>query len=114
MAKANYWQQGESLDYNNGSGAKIDANTILELGDVIGIAGTDIEDGETGSIHVKGVFELPKITGAINQGQKVYWYKSSVDANSGITTTAGSNTPAGYAAQAALSADTKVLVNLNA
>ena len=77
-------------------------------------AGTDIEDGETGSVHVKGVFNLPKLSGAINQGQKVYWYKSSVDANSGITTTAGSNTPAGYAAQAAVSGDTKVLVNLNA
>ena len=114
MAIAKYWQRGESLDYVNSGDDAIEANSVIELVDRIGIAGTKIEAGATGSAHVKGVFEIQKLSGAISQGEKVYWYKSSVDANSGITTTAGSNIPAGYAAAAAASGDTTVLVNINA
>ena len=43
MAKATYWQRGETLDYTNGSGSKIDANTIVVL-----------KSGATGRIGVIG------------------------------------------------------------
>ena len=71
MAKATYWQRGETLDYPNASGSKIDANTIvvLKTGATgrIGVIGTDIPNGETGSVHVTGVYEMPMIT--------AYWHK---------------------------------------
>ena len=37
MAKAAYWQRGESLDYLNKTNAVIEANTIIALGTRIGI-----------------------------------------------------------------------------
>lgn len=110
MAKASYWQRGDAIDFTNGTGSKIDANTIVLLGARIGVAGTDIEAGETGSLIVSGVFELPKATGAITAGAVVYWDAT----NSNITTTSTNNTAAGFAVAAAASADTAVLVKINA
>lgn len=107
MAKAIYWQRGESLDYVNATDATIAANTIVSLGTRIGVVGTDILPGEKGSLHVTGVYEIPKSgAGAITMGAAVYFD------GTGITTTASSNTPAGYAAQAAASGDSVVLVKL--
>lgn len=110
MAKAIYWQRGETLDFtNNATGAsKIEANTIVALsGSRIGVAGTDIAVGETGSLHVTGVYEMPK-TGdeAIAQGEAVYWD------GSGITNDDSNTTPAGYAAQAAAADATAILVKI--
>lgn len=108
MSKATYWQRGETLDYMNATDAKIEANTIIPFGGHIGIAGTDILPGELGSIHVTGVFEMPKAAeGAIEMGADAYF-----DGN-GITGIKGEGTIlAGYAAQAAAAADTVILVKL--
>ena len=107
MAKAAYWQRGESLDYKNSTNAVIEANTIIDLGTRVGVIGTDIAPNEVGSIHVVGVYEIPKTDAtAITLGTAVYF-----DGN-GITATAGSNTPAGYAAADAADADTVILVKL--
>lgn len=110
MAKAIYYQQGESLDYTNSGATTIEANTVLVFGDRIGVAGCDIPAGETGSIHMKGVFKLPISSEAISAGAEVYWD----DTNSVITATSSSNTKAGYAADAASATDTLILVNINA
>ena len=107
MSKAVYWQRGESLDYKNETEAIIEANTIIALSGRVGIAGTSINPGELGSLHVTGVFEMPKTgTSAIAMGASVYF-----DGN-GITDVASSNTLAGYAAQAAAAGDTVILVKL--
>lgn len=107
MAKAIYWQRGESLDYPNTTDATIAANTVVSLGTRVGVIGTDILPGEKGSVHVTGVFEMPKSgSSAITMGAAVYFD------GTGITTTASSNTPAGYAAQASGTTDTVVLVKL--
>lgn len=107
MAKATFWQRGESLDYKNITDAVIEENTIIAIGTRIGITGTYINPGEIGSLHVCGVYEMPKTDAtAIELGAAVYF-----DGN-GITATAGSNTPAGYAAAAATDADTAILVKL--
>lgn len=106
MAKATYWQRGESLDYKNTTDAVIEENTIIDLGTRVGITGTYINPGETGSLHVCGVYEMPKTDDtAIALGAAVYFD------GTGITVTAGS-TPAGYAAGVAEAADTVVLVKL--
>ncbi len=109
MSKAAYWQRGEALDYKNDTDTKIEANTVISFGSRIGVAGTDILPGEVGSLHVTGVFEIPKTaSGAIEMGTDVYF-----DGN-GITDTEGEGTSmVGYAAQAAAAADTVILVKLN-
>lgn len=108
MSKAEFWQRGEALDYINTGTAVIEANTVITFGGHIGVAGTDILPGETGSLHVTGVFEMPKTaSGAVEMGTEVYF-----DGN-GITDTKGDGTVlAGYAAQAAAADDEAILVKL--
>lgn len=107
--KATYWQKGQSLDYTNGTNATIEANTVLVIGSLIGIAGTDIEPGETGSVHVEGVFQMQKKDStAINMGTAVYW-----NATDGITATSTNNTFAGYAAETSAAGAETILVKLN-
>ena len=104
---AKYWQKGEVLDYK--ASAAVKNGEVVSLGTRIGVAGEDIAAGETGHLHVVGVFEMPKATStAITMGAAVYY-----DAGAGvITTTSASNVPAGYAAAAAPANDATVLVKL--
>ena len=104
--KATFWQRGESLDYTNNGTSVIEANTIIDLGTRIGVAGTDINPGEKGSIHVTGVWQIKK-TGAeaIEMGAAVYFD------GTGITNDT-SKTPVGYAAEAAGADAEFILVKL--
>ncbi|MCM1189809.1 MAG: DUF2190 family protein [bacterium] len=107
MSKAAYWQRGESLDYVNNTTAVIEANTVIPIEGRIGVAGTSLNPGEKGSLHVVGVYEIAKTGSAeIKMGTAVYF-----DGN-GITDTASGNTPAGYAAQTAAADDAVILVKL--
>ncbi len=108
MGKAEFWQRGETLGYTNTGTAVIEANTVITFGGRTGVAGTDILPGETGSLHVTGVFEMPKTAeGAVSMGTDVYFD------GDGITDTKGDGTVlAGYAAQAAAAGDTVILVKL--
>lgn len=110
MSKAVFWQRGETLDYKNAGSEIIEANSVLLIGKRIGIAGMTINPNEVGSVHVTGTFKFPKAAGAITLGAEVYW-----DATAGkITTTASSNTKAGFAVEAAADAATEVVVKINA
>lgn len=105
--KAVYWQRGEALDYKNSTSETIQENTVVPINTRVGVTGTAIAPGEIGSLHVCGVFELPKAdTTEIAMGTMVY---SDGD---GITATAGDNIPAGYAAQNAAAEAKTVLVKL--
>ena len=79
------------------------------IGAIGGVAKTDIADGKTGAAHVSGVFSVVKASGAVTQGQKLYWNTS----NSNLTTTASGNTIVGVAAEAAASGDANVKILLN-
>ena len=114
MATAMYYQRGESLDYANSTSSKIAANTVIELKDRIGVVGCDINPGETGSLHMTGVFEMDKTGSAkIDMGQKVYFDGTGItdDADDGGSP-ATAYTPAGYAVAEAAAAATKILVKL--
>lgn len=116
MSKAAYWQRGESLDYVNRTAAVIEANTIIPIEGRIGVAGTSINPGERGSLHVTGVYEIEKTgTAAIGMGAAVYFdgtgITDAVDNGKTGSEKAG-YTPAGYAAQAAAAEDTVILVKL--
>lgn len=111
---AKYWQRGETLDYTPSAAVKNGA--VVSLGTRIGIAGGDIAASTQGQIHMVGVFEMTKATGAITMGAAVYYDvandKITTVASTGSGDTKVDNIPAGYAAAAAASADTTVLVKL--
>lgn len=102
-----YWNRGEAIDYKNGTSQVIKAGEVVAIDKKIGIAGTQIDPGETGSLHVSGVWELPKkASEAIAVGKPVYYEAS------GITATAGSNPVAGWCVAEAKAADKVVLVKI--
>lgn len=106
--KAVYVYKGESLDYKNGTSKTIEAGQIVVFGTRLGVAGTTILPGETGSIHMVGVFRISKKANeALEEGAAVYYSET------GITgTAAAGDHEVGYVACTAAVADTDVLVKL--
>ena len=86
---ANYQQPGSTIDFINSTSDTIKAGQVVSLTTRIGVAGTEIAASAVGSLHVKGVFSMPKATGAIAIGAAV---------------------PAGWAIAAAKSEDATVQV----
>ena len=128
MATATYWQRGDAIDYLNSSGSKIDADTIILAGSLLGIAGADIPNGATGAVIISGIYELPKEYAASDKaltlGQKVQWddsnhyIKAAVEQVIGTGGDAGKVTTEaspvhGIVVAAAASADTTCLVKIN-
>lgn len=103
----NYVQEGKALNYT--AGADIKSGDFVLIGALGGVAKTDIANGKSGAVHVKGVFSVAKASGAITQGAKLYWNST----NSNLTTTASGNTFVGVAAEAAASGDATVKLLLN-
>lgn len=118
MSEARYVQRGETLDYFNSTEKTIRAGEVIPLITRIGVAGTEIPPGKTGSIHVCGAFEIPKAGDApIPMGTEVFFDgigitdKDKEDAADDEGETV-SHIPAGYAAAGAQQGDTVVLVKL--
>lgn len=105
---ANYQQPGAAIDYTNTTSDTIKAGQVVSLTTRIGIAGTEIPAAAVGSLHVKGVFTMDKVSGEIALGAAVY-YNASTDKIT-TTATASSAVPAGWAIAAAKSEDTTVQV----
>lgn len=98
----NFGRKGKVLNYKNTTGSTVLSGALVICGALVGVAVTDILNGEVGAVNLEGVYTLPKATGvAIAQGAKVYW----VTADSNLTTTVSSNTYIGYADVAGLTAD---------
>jgi len=104
----NFVQEGKTLNYTP-SGADVASGDFVLIGAIGAIAKTDIADGKTGALHISGVYSVPKASGAVTQGAKLYWST----ANSNLTTTATDNTIVGVAAEAAASGDANVKILLN-
>lgn len=115
--KAAYWQRGESLDYVNSTTKKIEVGDVLTLGNRIGVAGTDMEPGALGSVHVTGVYEFDKKdTTELTVGFAVYLtadgITSSASEGSGDDTV--NHVLAGFVAATSPAKSTKVYVKINA
>ena len=110
MSKAAYWQRGEALDYVNTGTEKIEANTVIVLGSRIGVAGMEIFPGETGTLHVTGVYSMPKGSEEVTAGADVYYSETDGE----ITTISDGNVKAGFACEEASASDSTVLVKINA
>lgn len=105
MAKATYWQKGDSIDFLNSTDAKIEANSVVALGTRCGIAGEDILPGETGSVFVEGVFIVPSGGTAFAIGADVFF-----DTDAGTAATSG--TKLGWCIEAVTADQTQVKVKL--
>jgi predicted RecA/RadA family phage recombinase len=77
----------------------------------VGVALTDIANGAVGTVAMKGVFNMPKLTtDVVAQGVLLYWDNT----NKRLTVTSAGNTLAGYATAAAGNGVTTVNIALNA
>lgn len=115
MAKATYVQKGESLNYKNVAAKTIEAGDVVEMVARIGIAGCNIAPGETGTVHVIGVFRIPK-SGAdeIPVGTPVFFDGRGITnaQNDGNEGSPVSYTPAGYAAELTAAGAADILIKL--
>tara|TARA_R110002049_G_scaffold173699_1_gene340591 strand:+ start:1264 stop:1638 length:375 start_codon:yes stop_codon:yes gene_type:complete len=69
---SNFIQDGNVIDYT--AGADITSGSVVKLGNILGVALTDIANGATGSVAIRGVFRVPKVSGAvITQGESLTW-----------------------------------------
>lgn len=65
-------QPGNVIDYTAGS--TIASGDVVVIGNIIGVALTDIANGSTGSVATRGVFTVPKVSAAvIAQGESLVW-----------------------------------------
>ncbi len=103
----NFIQEGDVLDIT--LSADVASGGVVVAGDLVGVAVTDGKNGETIAVSFDGVYELPKATGAISVGAKLYW----VVADGNISTTASGNKFLGYAAAAAVSGAATVRAKLS-
>jgi len=106
----NHIQKGAAMPWTNDTGADVVSEEVVALPDMIGVAAHDIADTEDGELLVEEVFEIAKEAPlVIDQGDDVYWDDAADQINKTNT-----NVPAGKAFAPAGSADTTVLVKLNA
>lgn len=112
MSQAEVKTVTDILPYTPGS-AK-DAGTVQASGAITGIISTDLAANERGSLVVNGTVKMPKVTGAISVGAKLYWNATGDPvggtAGSGAVTVSDTDGYAiGYAVEAALSGDSSVV-----
>lgn len=104
----NFVQPGDMITVAAPNGGIASGAGVL-AGSLFGIAACTAAEGADVEIKTTGVFDLPKASGAITQGAKVYWD----DTAKNVTTTASGNSLIGVAAAATASGASTVRVRLN-
>jgi predicted RecA/RadA family phage recombinase len=112
--QARFIQDGKAIDYTPSS--DVSAGQVVVAGAHIGIAKVPIPADTLGALALTGLFDVVKVTGAINDGAAVYW---DADGNplggtagtGAATTTSAGNTFMGFAVGAA--AETAETVRLD-
>ena len=103
-------KEGRVADWTNGTGAAVISGTVIVFGlQQLAIAETDIANGATGSVLLEGVVRLDKASGAIAQGQKLWWDAANAEV---LNAPAKNAYFLGYATEAAGTSDAEVLVDL--
>ena len=109
----NYVQPGEVI--NHTAGADITSGSVVAIGAIIGVALTDIANGSAGAVQITGVFEVPKVSGAvIAQGESLTWDVSAAafDDNAATPATGDITGAAAVAFEAAGDGVTTIKVRL--
>lgn len=114
--KAVFWQRGEAIDYKNTTNMTIPANTVVAIGSRVGVAGGDIPPGEIGTLHMNGVFAIPKADeGEIAAGIDVYFAEKGITKSADNGKTSGEKVEypkAGYLIETAAASDAMAKVKL--
>ncbi len=106
-------QPGKVIDYTAGS--NILSGAVVAIGQILGVALTDIASGETGAVQIEGVFELPKVTGAVfGQGESLTWDASAgkFDDNAAVPASGDITGAAAVAFKAGTNGETTAFVKL--
>lgn len=109
-----YKQPGHTIDYTAPSGGVTSGDIVIK-GSIAGVALGTAAEGVVVSLGIEGVYALAKVTGAVTQGDIVY-YDSD---NAAVTTASEGGSPwgdfsrVGIAVASALSGDATVDVKLN-
>jgi predicted RecA/RadA family phage recombinase len=79
----NYVQDGNVIQWTNGTGAAVASGQMVKVGNMLGVALVAIANGAAGSVSLDGVWSgIPKVSGAVFvQGEKLIW---DVSANGGL------------------------------
>jgi len=101
----NYIQKGDSIEFV--ATEAIASGAIVEVGALAGISAGKYDIGDTVVVGLCGVYEVPKVSGAITLGAKLY-----SNASGSATTTVSTHVFLGYAFSAQASGDTTVKVRL--
>ncbi len=104
----NFLNSGESIGVTAPAGGVGSGDGVL-VGSLFGIAMFAADAGQTVVIKTTGVYMLPKATGAVAAGAKIFWDDSAGN----VTTTATDNHLIGAAVTAQESGDPTVQVRLN-
>ena len=108
MAKAEYIQRGDNIDYT--AAANIAYMEVVPLSARIGVALAEIPKGETGTVAITGAFRFPAATGKIDVGAEVYWDKTQ---NVIVGASGASTVRAGHLIAPKAQADTTALVRID-
>ena len=109
---AKFIQRGDAIDYT--PGADVSAGDVVVQDDLVGVAKLDIKANALGALHVAGVFDFPKESGAstaIAAGARVYW--DVADGVAKADDESGANKEIGKTVKAAADADALVRVRLD-
>lgn len=107
MAK-NYVEDGNTMDWTNNTGEAVASGDPVPVGALLGVAHSDIADGEDGVLHMTGVIALAKDEAETwSAGDKLYF-----DAGTGLVGAAESDVLAGTAWADAETGDTDAPVRL--
>lgn len=111
----NFIAEGDVITWTNGTGSAVVSGQVVKAGQWLGVAAVDIANGASGSVHLCGVFELPKKSSAvITQGMALLWDVSAGNFDVGTATpAAGDVSGAAIAYEAAGNGATTVKVHLD-
>lgn len=110
----NFVDNGSTVNYTNSSGSTIAAGSIVATGHCLGVAITDIANGETGALRVTGKVTAPKVSAAVfSVGEKLVWDVSAgAFDDSAATPASGDITGGAVAAVAGANTETTCTVIL--
>ncbi len=69
---------GNTMPWTNATASAVLGGSVVVVGNTIGVLVADTAPGDTGTLDLSGVFEAPKVTGAVFvQGEKLLWDASA-------------------------------------
>jgi predicted RecA/RadA family phage recombinase len=70
----NYVQEGDVINWTNGTGSAVAAGDVVAMGNTLGVALVAIAAAASGSVALEGVYTVPKVTAAvIAVGESLVW-----------------------------------------